>query len=159
VAHRATFFCFDFLEIVLVSKAHPNNFGFWYQSVTREYYDDLEYLRSIPKMLKPWEFKVTTLADPQDFWAVLESVVPDILILEINIPEINGLKLCQSLRNSIEWQRLPVLFLSVITDLNTQNLAFGVGADDYLCKPIIGSDLANRIHNRLQRVRAYSNLR
>ena len=44
---------------------------------------------------------------------------------------------------------------SMMSDSNTQNLAFGVGADDYLCKPIVGIDLVNRIHNRLQRVRDY----
>ena len=120
--------------------------------------DDLDCLRSLPDMLKPWGFKVTTLADPQDFWTVLQAVIPDVLILDVNMPHISGLELCQSLRSNIDWQRLPVLFLSVMTDLNTQNLAFGVGADDYLCKPIVGSDLANRIHNRLQRVRAYSAL-
>jgi DNA-binding response OmpR family regulator len=119
--------------------------------------NDLDYLRSLPEILKPWGFRVTTLADPRDFWAILESVIPDILVLEINIPPINGLELCQSLRRNRQWQRLPVLFLTVITDFNTQNLAFGVGADDYLCKPIVGSDLAHRIHNRLQRVRSYSN--
>lgn len=118
--------------------------------------DDLDCLRSLPEMLNPWGFKVTTLADPQDFWTVLQAVLPDILILDINMPQINGFEICQALRSNIDWQRIPVLFLSVMTDLNTQNLAFGVGADDYLCKPIVGSDLANRIHNRLQRVRAYS---
>jgi PleD family two-component response regulator len=117
--------------------------------------DDVDCLRSLPKLLKPWGFKVTTLADPQDFWTVLQSVSPDVLVLDINMPQINGLEICQALRNNLEWQRLPILFLSVMTDANTQNLAFSVGADDYLCKPIVGLDLANRIHNRLQRVRAY----
>jgi DNA-binding response OmpR family regulator len=47
------------------------------------------------------------------------------------------------------------MFLSAVSDPNTQNLAFNVGADDYLCKPIAGIDLANRIRNRLQRISAY----
>lgn len=119
--------------------------------------DDVDCLRSLPKLLKPWGFKVTTLADPQDFWTVLQSVAPDVLVLDINMPEINGFELCQALRSSLDWQQLPVLFLSVMTDINTQNLAFSVGADDYLCKPIVGIDLASRIHNRLQRVKAYQN--
>lgn len=54
------------------------------------------------------------------------------------------------------WQRLPVLFLSALQDDNTQNQAFAVGADDYLCKPVTAVDLANRILNRLQRVRAWA---
>ncbi len=37
-----------------------------------------------------------------------------------------------------------------------QNFAFNVGADDFLCKPIAGTDLANQIHNRLQRVKTYT---
>ncbi len=119
--------------------------------------DDLDCLRSLPKLLKPWGFKVTTLADPQDFWTVLQSVEPDVLVLDVNMPEINGFELCQALRSNLEWQGLPVLFLSVMTDINTQNLAFSVGADDYLCKPIVGLDLANRIHNRLQRIKACQN--
>ena len=117
--------------------------------------DDVDCLRSLPQLLKPWGFKVTTLADPKDFWTVLQAVLPDILILDINMPQINGFEICQSLRSNLNWQRLPVLFLSVMSDTNTQNLAFGVGADDYLCKPIVGLDLANRILNRLRRVKAY----
>ena len=117
--------------------------------------DEVDCLRSLTELLNPWGFKVTTLADPQEFWTVLRSVLPDILILDINMPPINGLEICQSIRNDLNWKRLPVLFLSGLTDSNTQNLAFGVGADDYLCKPIVGIDLANRIHNRLQRVRDY----
>lgn len=117
--------------------------------------DDVDCLRSLTEILNPWGFKVTTLADPQQFWAVLQSVLPDILVLDVNMPPTNGLEICQSIRNDLNWKRLPVLFLSVMSDANTQNLAFGVGADDYLCKPIVGFDLANRIHNRLQRVRDY----
>ncbi len=118
--------------------------------------DDTEHLRSLPDLLAPWEFKVTTLDNSQEFWTVLESVLPDVLLLEVNIPRINGLELCQKLRNNPKWQGLPVLFLSTITDVSTQHLAFSVGADDYLCKPIEAIDLANRIHNRLQRIRAYT---
>jgi DNA-binding response OmpR family regulator/HPt (histidine-containing phosphotransfer) domain-containing protein len=118
--------------------------------------DDPECLRSLPKLLKPWGFTVTTLADPQEFWTVLHAVLPDVLVLDVNMPQINGFELCQALRNHKTWRRLPVLFLSVMTDINTQNLAFAVGADDYLCKPVVGKDLANRIFNRLQRLQAWA---
>ena len=118
--------------------------------------DDVDYLRSLPDLLAPWEFKVTTLDDPQQFWSVLAAVLPDVLVLDVNIPPFDGLELCQALRSYPQWQRLPVLFLSAVSDIHTQNLAFSVGADDYLCKPIASIDLANRIHHRLQRISAYS---
>jgi DNA-binding response OmpR family regulator len=118
---------------------------------------DLDFLRSLPKLLKPWKLQLNTLADPQEFWAVLEAIQPDLLLLEVNIPNVDGIQLCRGLRSNPNWQRLPVLFLSAVSDVDTQNLAFNVGADDYLFKPIAAVDLANRIHNRLQRIKAYSN--
>jgi DNA-binding response OmpR family regulator/HPt (histidine-containing phosphotransfer) domain-containing protein len=117
--------------------------------------DDPQWLQTLPILLKPWGFKVTTLAEPQQFWIVLEAVMPDVLVLDVNMPEINGFELCQILRSDPHWQRLPVLFLSVLTDPASQQQAFAVGADDYLCKPILGGELAHRILNRLQRVRAW----
>lgn len=118
--------------------------------------DDHHWLRTLPTLLKPWGFKVTTLADPQQFWTVLQAVTPDVLVLDVNMPDINGFELCQILRSDPHWQRLPVLFLSVLTDPTSQQQAFTVGADDYLCKPLMGSELATRILSRLQRVRAWA---
>ncbi|MBD2356245.1 response regulator [Tolypothrix sp. FACHB-123] len=118
--------------------------------------DDREWLRTLPTLLKPWGFKVTTLADPQQFWTVLQAVTPDALVLDVNMPQISGFELCQILRSDPHWQRLPVLFLSVLTDSASQNQAFTVGADDYLCKPVKGVELANRILRRLQRVKAWA---
>ncbi len=118
--------------------------------------DDHNWLRALPTLLKPWGFKVTTLADPQQFWTVLQAVTPDVLVLDVNLPEINSFELCQMLRSDPQWQRLPVLFLSALTDSSSQQQAFTVGADDYLCKPLMGGELANRILSRLQRVRAWA---
>lgn len=118
--------------------------------------DDQDWLRTLPAVLNPWGFKVTTLADPQQFCSVLQAVKPDILLLDVNMPQFNGFELCQILRSDFQWRRLPILFVSVLTDLNAQNRAFSVGADDYLCKPILGVELARRILNRLQRVQAWA---
>jgi DNA-binding response OmpR family regulator/HPt (histidine-containing phosphotransfer) domain-containing protein len=118
--------------------------------------DDHHWLQTLPNLLNPWGFKITTLADPQQFWAVLQSVMPDLLVLDVKMPEVSGFELCQALRTAPHWQKLPVLFLSVLSDQTTQNQAFTFGADDYLCKPITGVDLANRIQSRLQRVRAWA---
>jgi DNA-binding response OmpR family regulator/HPt (histidine-containing phosphotransfer) domain-containing protein len=116
--------------------------------------DDRAWLKTMPTLLKPWGFKVITLADPQQFWSVLQSVTPDVLVLDVNMPQINGFELCQVLRSDPRWQRLPVLFLSVRIDPASQDQAFTVGADDYLCKPVKGVALANRILSRLSRVHA-----
>lgn len=116
--------------------------------------DDLDWLRALPKLLQPWGLKVSTLADPHQFWTVLQLVQPDALILDLKMPEINGLELCQVLRSDPLWQHLPILFLSASHDSIAQQEAFSVGADDYLCKPMMVSELAWRIRHRLARLQS-----
>jgi DNA-binding response OmpR family regulator/HPt (histidine-containing phosphotransfer) domain-containing protein len=116
--------------------------------------DDVDWLRSLPQLLQPLGIRTTTLSDLSQLWEVLQSVQPDALILDISMPEINGLKLCQILRNDPHWQHLPILFLTAAHDLITQQQAFRIGADDYLCKPVLGSELAQRIRYRLARLQA-----
>lgn len=115
--------------------------------------DDPQVLLSLKMSLAPWDFAITTLDKSTQFWEVLESFEPDILVLDINMPDLNDIELCQILRSDRHWQHLPVLFLSVHQDEQTQNQAFNIGADDYVCKPVTGSVLANRILNRWKRSR------
>jgi DNA-binding response OmpR family regulator/HPt (histidine-containing phosphotransfer) domain-containing protein len=116
--------------------------------------DDPNWLRILPSLLKPWGFHVSTLEDPVQFWPLLESINPDLLVLDVKMPQVDGLELCQVLRSDPQWHQLPVLFLSVCTDPQIQQQAFRCGADDYVCKPITGVNLANRIRHRLDRVRS-----
>ena len=118
--------------------------------------DDPQVLLSLKISLQPWGFDLTTISDPQQLWDILERIEPDLLVLDVEMPEINGLELCQLLRCDRRWRRLPVLFLTVHQDAQTQNQAFAIGADDYIGKPIVGSELANRIINRLRRSKIHN---
>ncbi|MCV3214030.1 response regulator, partial [Plectonema radiosum NIES-515] len=104
-------------------------------------------------LLTPWGIKVTTLNDPQRFWETLESIKPDFLILDVEMPDINGMEICQVVRNDPRWGELPILFLTVHNDANIINRVFTVGADDFVTKPIIGPELVTRIINRLERIK------
>jgi DNA-binding response OmpR family regulator/HPt (histidine-containing phosphotransfer) domain-containing protein len=118
--------------------------------------DDPSLLQILPKQLQSHGFQVTTLDDPQQFWTVLEGIHPDVLILDVQMPQINGMKICRKLRSKDNWQKLPVMFLSMFADAQTQHQAFAAGADDYLCKPITAENLSDRIRQRLQRIRVLS---
>lgn len=113
--------------------------------------DDHDLLQTLSAFLKPQGFNVTTLADTHQFWTVLHAAKPDALVLDINMPQINGFEICKLVRSDPSWQNLPILFLSVLTDSASQKKAFQVGADDYLHKPIMGLELVSRIQNRLKR--------
>lgn len=121
--------------------------------------DDPKMLAIVRSLLEPWGLKVTTLADPQQLLQVLESAAPDLLILDIEMPQISGIELCQIVRNDARWSGLPILVLTVHTDADTINQVFSVGADDFVSKPIVGPELVTRIINRLERIRFLQNLR
>lgn len=115
--------------------------------------DDPKLLAIVRSLLEPWGLKVTTLANPQQFWETLEACLPDLLILDIEMPQIGGIELCQIVRNDARWSVLPILFLTAHTDADTVNQVFSVGADDFVSKPIVGPELVTRIINRLERMR------
>ena len=111
--------------------------------------DDVELLKILPTLLKPWGFKLTTLDDPRQFWNVLQAVVPDLLILDIEMPHISGIELCKVLRTHPYWCKLPVLFLSVHKYSTISTEVFASGASGLVNKPVLPQQLAHRILNRL----------
>jgi len=113
--------------------------------------DDPQILTLLRHLLQPWGLNVTTLAHPQRFWDVLEAVSPDLLILDVEMPEYSGIELCQVVRHDLRWSNLPVLFLSAHTEVQTVQQVFTVGADDYVKKPIVEAELIARVLNRLER--------
>ena len=118
--------------------------------------DDVELLRVLPYLLQPWGFKLTTLDDPRQFWDVLQAVDPDVLVLDIEMPYLSGIELCKVLRSHPDWYRLPVLYLSIHTDVGIRSQVFASGADDFVPKPVFGKQLAERILHRLERIEFFA---
>lgn len=121
--------------------------------------DDPQLLDCMRTLLEPWGFNLTLLDDPQQFWDTLEQTSPDLLILDIEMPDLSGIELCQVVRNDPRWSELPVLFLSARADAQTVQQVFTVGADDYISKPFVGPELVARILNRLDRTKILRKLR
>ena len=113
--------------------------------------DDPQLLEQLQVLLEPWGFGLTLLADPEQFWHYLENFRPDLLILDIEMPQLSGIDLCQVVRNDPQWSELPIIFLSARTDAETIHRVFTSGADDYVNKPAIGPELVARVLNRLER--------
>ena len=99
---------------------------------------------------------VTTLDNPLQFWDVLQTEGPDLVILDVEMPNVSGIELCKVLRSHPYWCQLPVLFLTVHGDPETQRQVFDVGADDYVNKSMAAATLVPCMLNRLQRVHLYN---
>ncbi|MGB3560332.1 MAG: response regulator [Geitlerinemataceae cyanobacterium] len=114
--------------------------------------DDPLLLKVLDRFLQPWGIELRTLEDPRRFWETLEATVPDLLILDVQMPYINGIDLCQVVRNDNTWNELPILFLSANQDAATIHRIYQAGADDYIAKPVTEPELVTRIFNRLERI-------
>ncbi len=113
--------------------------------------DDAHYLKQVIQLLHPWDFQITPLTNPQRFWTLFNQISPDLVILDIEMPHINGFELCQVIRSHVQWQHLPIVFMSVHGGHTQREQAFALGADDYITKPVQGKPLAARLLNRLKR--------
>lgn len=115
--------------------------------------DDPQILAALRTVLNSLGLQVFALSNPLQFWQALEEFAPDLLVLDVKMPELNGIDLCRVLRHSPRWSQLPVLFLTAYMDASTVNQAFAVGANDCINKAIAEPELVARIVNRLEQAR------
>lgn len=95
---------------------------------------------------------ITEFEDPARFLAALR---PDLVILDLNLPEISGFQICQELKNKTS---IPVLVLTSRDQVKDELQAFRLGADEYLTKPCRKDRLLVRVSNILKRYEGRTNL-
>jgi len=120
--------------------------------------DDPQGCAVLRALLEPHGFKLTALDDPRRFWDTLVEIAPDLLLLDVDMPYLDGTVLCHVVRNDLRWRDLPVLCLTTHTDTATAQRILTAGADDYVGKPIVGPELVARINNHLARSRLLRSL-
>lgn len=113
--------------------------------------DDPMILGRLEQQLPQWGIQVTPLEDPRLLWEALLSLNPDVLLLDVEMPHLSGIQLCQIVRSDSRWASLPILFLSACRDSETIHQIYTAGGDDYIPKPFTEPELVTRIFNRLKR--------
>lgn len=113
--------------------------------------DDPEFLATVEALLQPWGFAVTPLNDATQAWDYLETVQPDAILLDVEMPAISGIELCQAIRSDERYWDIPILILTALRDTHTIQQVFVAGADDFVNKPVVGPELIARLLNRLDR--------
>lgn len=87
-------------------------------------------------------------ADGEEVLAILETEQPDLLILDVMMPKLNGFEVCTRIREN--GHTLPIIFLSAKGDIVDKSIGFRAGADDYLVKPFSSMELSLRIEALLR---------
>ena len=118
--------------------------------------DDEEMILSMMEKCLKEKFSVYTANNAKKALALLNGrkVIPDIILLDINMPEMDGLELCQRIRSHIS---CPIIFLTARVTEQDVIKGLSVGGDDYITKPFSMEELTFRIEAILRRVRGKRN--
>ena len=106
--------------------------------------DDEQNIRELVSYaLKQEGYRVATYQDGAEAWSAFRQTLPDLVILDIIMPRMDGLELCRKIRSVSE--TLPLIFLSSKDEEFDKVLGLELGADDYLCKPFSTRELLTRV--------------
>lgn len=94
-------------------------------------------------------YDVTVAYDGRTGWSFYEQQPYDLVILDVNLPYVNGVELCRRIRGTS--QRVPLLLLTALDSLDDKEAGFAAGADDYLVKPFEFRELLMRARALTQR--------
>jgi two-component system, OmpR family, response regulator len=95
-------------------------------------------------------------ANHAQMWQALQQHMPDVVILDINMPQRNGIELCRELRESLQYRLLPIIMLTARTSSLDTIMGLETGADDYVAKPFEPLELLSRIRSVIRRSRMQS---
>jgi two-component system chemotaxis response regulator CheY len=114
--------------------------------------DDQEMTHAIGMMLELLGCQVTEFLNARNAaQTLLTGVRPDMLVLDINMPEVTGLDLLEFLRRRPEWKNLPVVMLSTEAADVTVDQAIELGADGYVMKPVTLEELDRVMETAFQK--------
>jgi two-component system KDP operon response regulator KdpE len=113
--------------------------------------DERQILRALRTILTARQFRVSTAATGEEGLALAAAGQPDAIILDLSLPDMDGVSVCQRLR---EWTHTPIVVLSVRDSEQDKVLALDAGADDYLTKPFGIDELLARLRVALRHAAA-----
>jgi PleD family two-component response regulator len=107
-------------------------------------------LQLLAVMLSEQGYKVRMAQDGTMALLSVESSLPDLILLDIMMPEINGYEVCSKLKASSLTKDIPIIFISALSEVFDKVKAFEVGGVDYITKPFQAQEVLARVEHQLQ---------
>jgi len=113
--------------------------------------DDVEALKLIGLMLERKGYEIQATTSGEKALQKASEAIPDLIILDVMMPDIDGYEIARRLRDQPETQEIPILFFTAKSDIHDKIAGFESGGDDYLTKPIHPAELLSRVEALLKR--------
>jgi DNA-binding NarL/FixJ family response regulator len=115
--------------------------------------DDLTLRRILHNSLEQRGYQVVSVGSGKDALARFSQDVPDIIVSDVSMPEMDGFEFCRQLRSQPSGKLIPFIFLSAKNELNDRVQGHSIGADNYLTKPFEMKELLANIEALIERSR------
>ncbi len=113
--------------------------------------DEPDAIELIEFNLKAAGYEVVTAADGEEALNKAKGILPDVIVLDLMLPEVDGLEVCKILRRDTATAAIPIIMLTAKAAEIDRVLGLELGADDYVTKPFSPRELALRVKNVLHR--------
>jgi signal transduction histidine kinase len=115
-------------------------------------------LHLLAEMLKVHSFVVATAQDGLSALALAQELLPDVILLDIKMPDMDGFEVCRQLKAIAQTRDIPVIFISALHEIFDKVHAFQVGAVDYVTKPFQVDEILVRVETHLHLRRLHAHL-
>jgi len=113
--------------------------------------DDEEHIRKIVKFqLEKAGYTVETARDGAEALEIIQKSPPDLILLDLMMPKMDGYEVCKRLKNNYQTSHIPIIMVTAKSNLEDKLQGFEGGANDYIAKPFAISELLLRVRNVLQ---------
>jgi DNA-binding response OmpR family regulator/DNA-binding CsgD family transcriptional regulator len=112
--------------------------------------DEPDNLRVVVHHLEAYSFEILTALDGHTGLQRARLARPDVILLDVNLPDLQGFEVCRRLKADPDLSAVPVLFLTALTDTQDKIRGFEAGGVDYVTKPIEAAELLARVRTHLE---------
>ena len=113
--------------------------------------DDEDIALVVEEALKTQGFKVERFSRALDFFPAVEGETPDLVIIDVMLPDLDGFRIANFLKNRPDLSEIPIIFLTAKVSEEDKLKGFELGADDYITKPFSVKELIARVKAVLRR--------
>jgi len=112
--------------------------------------DEPNIITSLEYLMKRSGYEVMIARNGDEALALIESFLPDAVLLDVMMPRMSGFEVCQKMRERIEWQHIKIVMLSAKGREAEVNKGLSLGADAYVTKPFSNQELIAKVGELLE---------
>ncbi len=120
--------------------------------------DEPDNFDVIETLLSEQNYQLHYAANGKSAIASLEAFQPDLILMDVMMPEMDGIEVCRRIKANPEWQIVPIIMVTALSSKSDLANCLNAGADDFISKPINSVEMRARVHSMLRIKQQYDNI-